>query len=90
MIPSIENIAEGVKSGEYTTAQAVTWLYQHAEAATQELRDAFAMAALQGECAAQDGRNFGIAVNDMDYLNAAMRAYKYADAMLKAREATND
>lgn len=54
------------------------------------LRDYFAAAALQGENAAQNDVNFGICTEDSDFYNAAMRAYKFADAMLKAREATHD
>lgn len=49
------------------------------------LRDYFAGEALNGECAAQDNQSMGIAVNDVDYTNAAIRAYKFADAMLVQR-----
>jgi len=30
VIPSIEDIIEGLLAGTYTKAQAIAWLYQHA------------------------------------------------------------
>ena len=51
------------------------------------LRDYFAAAALQGECAAQGSEDFGITSSDEQFSWAAQRAYKFADAMLKARAA---
>lgn len=51
------------------------------------LRDRFAMAALQGEWAAQDGISVGvIGIAPEDLIEAAKRYYAMADAMLKVRE----
>jgi len=83
MIPSIATICEDLAAGKITVQQAMAWLQEHME--VNDLRDSFAMSALNGECAAQDNQSMGIAVNDVDYLTSAQRAYKFADAMLKAR-----
>lgn len=76
MIPTIEQIVEDVRSGKVGTSQAIGWLHQHAEAATQELRDYFAASALQGMIAS--GNAFS--------LESTKAAYKFADAMLQARK----
>lgn len=53
------------------------------------LRDQFAMAALQGDWAAQDGEYIGVWDLEADVELLTQRArlyYRMADAMLKARE----
>ena len=54
------------------------------------LRDAFAIAALQGELAAQDGRSegkgTGLVSTDKARQFVAENCYRMADAMLKARQ----
>lgn len=52
------------------------------------LRDAFAMAAMQGDWAAQDEYigEFENCASDDYFLNRAATYYRMADAMLKARE----
>jgi len=85
MIPSIEQIVEDLANGSIGTAQAVTWLHQHAEGAANELRNAFAMSAMQGLLSGTYGWR------DLDYIpknglsmmgNQARLAYQMADAML--------
>jgi hypothetical protein len=93
MIPSIETIIEDLIAGNITKAQAITWLYQHAEGSANEVRDMFA-----GQvCAAM----VSTIKTDDDYHRAkqcatnmgfkglsdwfAFDSYKQADAMLEAR-----
>ena len=80
MIPSIEDIVEGLASGEYTKSQAVTWLLQHAEGAVEDLRDCFAIGALPWVAGLDtcDGR-------PATFSDKATAAYELADAMLEAR-----
>lgn len=83
MIPTIETIVADLLAGTITKEQAIAWLNQHAEGADQELRDCFAMQAMQGvivTCAA-DTRLPG--QSHAEYF--ARLAYEQADAMLKER-----
>jgi predicted alpha/beta-hydrolase family hydrolase len=78
MIPTIEQIVEGVKAGIVTASQAVSWLHMHAEGSANELREHFAGLAMQGL----------IAHGDLDILSygaVAKAAYELSDEMLKAR-----
>src|ERR1017187_1662802 len=88
MIPTIETIVEDLAAGNISKAQAIAWLYQHAEDAGRCLRDDFAAAALSGlnangdlsaHCSAM-GHN--PAKVRTDY---ATTAYQQADVMLKER-----
>jgi hypothetical protein len=72
MIPTIETIVDNLIDGFCTSAQAVTWLHQHAADAGRDLRDGFAAAALS--CAMPDKAE-----------SLAEFAYAVADAMLKER-----
>jgi len=87
VIPSIETIVEDLTAGKITKSQAVTWLYVHAEGATNEVRDYFAAAALQGLIASPDRRTCmeGIPSNEIPNIESKL-AYKFADAMLDARK----
>ena len=78
MIPSIETIAEDLAAGRITTAQAIAWLYQHAEGATDDLRDHFAANAITG-CLP------GSAFSTGELQIKAQWAYRMADAMLSER-----
>ena len=95
MIPSIETICEDLAAGKITVQNAISWLYMHAEGATGELRDSFAMAALQGmlnaDYATPDLRKSGEErfVNQEWVSLCGEQAYRFADAMLKAREEPN-
>ena len=77
MIPTIETIVEGLLSGECTKEQAAGWLHQHAEDAGRYLRDEFAMAALQGIIALQEGLG--------NWQQTAKYCYGCADAMIEQR-----
>ena len=77
MIPSIETIAEDLAAGRITTAQAIAWLYQHAEGATDDLRDHDAAQALIANHS--DG-------NYSSPEDTANWCYSMADAMLEARK----
>lgn len=79
MIPTIETIVEDVTACRIDKSLAVSWLYQHAAGAIGELRDAFAMAALQGIM------THDVKVKDRELI--AADAYLMADAMLKERTA---
>ncbi len=88
MIPTIEQIVEDLAAGKVSKSQAVSWLQQHAAGTVDELRDAYAMAILQGELAAQDARNDGKGTEVLtpDTMDAfAARCFAMADVMLKAR-----
>lgn len=78
MIPSIETIVEDLAAGTITKAQAITWLYMHAEGAANDLRDMFAGQALAGWRANPNGKY-------TTHADAAEEAYRYADAMLTER-----
>lgn len=78
MIPTIESIVEGLCEGTITKSQAVTWLYAHAEGATNELRDHFAGLAMQGINSQKDWATF-------EYVSVAEWAYDQADAMIEVR-----
>lgn len=78
MIPTIETICENVKTGTITVQQAIAWLYIHAQDGGAELRDGFAMAAMQGMLAKSEQRGLS---------RVATAAYEAADEMLKARQA---
>ncbi len=77
MIPSIETIAEDLAAGRITTAQAIAWLYQHAEGATDDLRDHFAAQAI---IAYHSDGNFSSPEDTANW------CYSMADAMLEARK----
>ena len=77
MIPSIKTIAEDLAAGRITTAQAIAWLYQHTEGATDDLRDHFAAQAI---IAYHSDGNFSSPED------AANWCYSMADAMLEARK----
>lgn len=57
MIPTIEDIVEGLLAGTITKQQAIEWLHQHAEGAYVTLRDEFAAAALTGILSDQRARD---------------------------------
>lgn len=78
MIPTIEQIVEGVAAGTITKSQAVTWLHQHAECAYRTLRDDFAAVALPALIAAGN-------VPHVTRDDVVGEAYLYADAMLDRR-----
>jgi hypothetical protein len=83
MIPTIEQICEDLKAGLITVHQAIEWLHIHAQDAGAELRDSFAMTALQGLCA-----KAGFEKNEHGNIKTrehSALAYQYADAMLAAR-----
>ena len=52
----------------------------------EKLRDEFAMAALEGLLAKHSSTVEWVLDEEADYIRYAKRAYKYADAMLTARE----
>lgn len=81
MIPGIVDILAGLLSGQYTQAQAESWIAQHIEleADKQHLRDHFAGLVIQGLCS-------NPAYDAPGHERAAREAYAQADAMLKARE----
>ena len=79
MIPSIETIVEDLLSGVITKQRAITWLYQHAEDASYEMRDSFACAALASIQADYSRRDFN------PIPQVATRAYELADAMMAER-----
>ena len=58
---------------------------QAAKQARAELRDRFAMAALTGMLADVDSHIYGSFPAEHRFTYFSMRAYEYADAMLKAR-----
>lgn len=80
MIPTINTIVEDLLAGKITKHQAIEWLNQHAEGAIDELRDAFALAALQGLCADRHHADTQGRPRIM-----AVMAYECADAMLERR-----
>lgn len=86
MIPTIEQIVEDLIAGVVTARQAIGWLHQHAELASNELRDMFACAALQGLLANSfnDGVNQPLSLTS--FAKTAELAYKQADEMLKRRD----
>lgn len=91
MIPTIETIVEGVKDGSIDPSQAVAWLHVHAESAARDLRDDFAMSALQGllpsvEMYSKELVRQGKPDVSLTQFMSVM-AYAYADAMLAARQA---
>lgn len=88
MIPSIETIVEDLVAGRITKSQAVTWLYAHAEGATQELRDHFAAAVIQGMMANSLKLEASLKFPDWDLTIAAhaTESYQVADAMIEARK----
>lgn len=67
-----EDIVDGLLDGTYSREQVIGWLSDKFE--DDSLRDGFAMAALEGLLA--NGALF-----------ASLRAYAYADEMMKARVA---
>lgn len=81
MIPTIEQIVEDLAAGAITKAQAVTWLYMHAEGSANELRDHFAASALTGAMASTPKQDDDATAMK---LTAAI-AYGIADAMLLER-----
>jgi len=84
MIPTIEQIVEGVKDGSITASQAVSWLHQHAEGAANDLRDGFAMAALPGLLVRRWEDASGSVPKDV-HAQWANAAYLLADAMMLRR-----
>ena len=77
MIPTSEQIVEDLADGCIDVDQALAWLRQHAEGASNELRDHFAGLAL----------SHPYAYHDSDVAKAAEWAYQLADAMMAARSA---
>lgn len=84
MIPTIETICEDLKAGTISVQQAIAWLHQHAEGAANDLRDAFAMAALPALIAVSKD------VPNVNRFDVSGEAYHFADAMLNAREPQHD
>ena len=87
MIPSIESIVEMLIAGECTAQQAIAWIAQHMENA--DLRDQFAGLAMQGDMASQSS-DTGEWRSEVatEYLDIRAKFfYRFADAMLKARQA---
>lgn len=82
MIPDINQIIDGLLSGQYSREQALAWLDQHMKLASEsdDLRDHFAGLAMQGFAASEsEGSGHWISAT------AADRAYEWADAMLARR-----
>lgn len=79
MIPTIEEIVDGLIAGNIGRNQAIGWLNQHAADAGRDLRDDFAAQALIGLCANS------IPGNHHSPKVRAREAYEQADAMLAAK-----
>lgn len=90
MIPTIETICEDLAAGKITVQQAIAWMHEYASGAANEARDFFAANAMP-ECVrvASDQTPLHERGPRLSKLfdNAAVYAYYYADAMLKARVA---
>ena len=92
MIPTIESIVEGICDGTITKSQAVSWIYQHAEDAHRELRDEFAMSAMQGivandsimETTARSVKGMGNQTYETNS-HVARWSYALADALIAER-----
>lgn len=82
MIPDINQIIDGLLSGQYSREQALAWLDQHMKLASEsdDLRDHFAGLAMQA-CVADPNWRRG------QEAATAETAYLMADAMMKARAA---
>lgn len=94
MIPDINQIIDGLLSGQYSRAQALAWLDQHMKLASEsdDLRDHFAGLAMGGLLGLRTGEQlrslFGDKESDPNPADLlAVHAYAIADAMLKARAA---
>lgn len=74
MIPTIEEIVEGLADGTIAKSQAVTWLHAHAEGGVNNLRNYFAALAMQGAIASG---------NHSGELSIAWFSYRQADMMLR-------
>jgi hypothetical protein len=74
MIPTIEEIVDGLADGTIPKSQAVTWLHAHAEGAANNLRNYFAAKAMQGAIASGDHNA---------PLSIALLSYRQADTMLR-------
>lgn len=86
MIPTIENIIEGLMDGSYTKEQAIAWLEVHASGPIGDLRDDFASKAMQsliGNPTITSGLREPVPLNAFD--ETARGAYLFANAMLKER-----
>ena len=86
MIPDINQIIEGLLSGQYSREQAMEWIEQHLELACESggLRDHFAGLAMQGLLAGSMADGSPMVEGDDGRLSKA--AFVIADAMLKARK----
>ena len=86
MIPDIETIVAGLLDGTIGKDQAIAWLKAHAFHATEELRDTFAgqFATLATVTAIVNHAKGEAQPTPED---VAAEAYKFANAMLKARSA---
>lgn len=83
MIPTIETIIEDLLAGKISKAQAVSWLYVHAEDAGSSLRDDFAGQAMQAMITKSNGQDTTGGKKGVPLV--AQYAYEYADAMLAER-----
>jgi hypothetical protein len=83
MIPTIATICEDLAAGKITVQQAMAWLQMHVEGTANELRDAFAIAAMQGMITKSSGQDTTGGKKGVPLV--AKYAYEYADAMLEAR-----
>lgn len=97
MIPDMNQIIDGLLSGQYSREQALAWLDEHMKLAgdSDDLRDYFAAKAMQamattdmvpGEACDALVAAAAAAGQDPVY-RLALNAYEVADAMLKARAA---
>ncbi len=84
MIPTLQQIWADLKSGLITIDQAAHWVDEHMKLASNlasgDLRDSFAMTAMQGALASSAWNNHD-AIEDV----LATKSYLMADAMMKAR-----
>lgn len=87
MIPTIEEIVEGLIGKSITASQAIGWLHIHAEDAGRTLLDDFAAAAMQGfSSSLSESVVTAMAEGTLGGARVSKAAYVLARAMLEERQ----